>query len=98
EELGASRIPATPIQSLSEVVLDPQLVARGVLASVQTDDGASLDVVGPPFRVGGRPPARGAVRSLGADTVDVLRNAGLTDDDVAALVAAGVVTTGSGTP
>jgi len=77
----------TPVLTLDEALVDPQFVARGMVLGA---DGARA--FAPPFRIEGLPfaLARGAP-AQGEHGVEVLREAGLDPDAIAALVAAGVV-------
>jgi crotonobetainyl-CoA:carnitine CoA-transferase CaiB-like acyl-CoA transferase len=85
--LEAAAVPCSLVQSLSEVVGDPQVQARGALLPVPSSQGR-LATVHPPFRL----ESIGAARNerfpdLGADTCDVLRELGLDDADVDDLLA-----------
>jgi len=77
----------TPVLTLDEALVDPQFVARGMVLGA---DGARA--FAPPFRIEDLPfaLARGAP-AQGEHGVEVLREAGLDPDAIAALVAAGVV-------
>jgi crotonobetainyl-CoA:carnitine CoA-transferase CaiB-like acyl-CoA transferase len=73
-------IPAARVQSLGEVMTDPQVVARQ--AVVELDNG--VRVVGPPWRFGLRPervPAH-AVGDVGADTEAILQQLAAPADPV----------------
>jgi crotonobetainyl-CoA:carnitine CoA-transferase CaiB-like acyl-CoA transferase len=71
---------------------DPQLAARGLFGEVTSPwEGKALPALATPVRVdGARPPFRPAP-ALGADTDDVLRQAGFAAEEVAALRARGAV-------
>ena len=91
--LGASNVPCSPVQRLSEVVTDRQVVARGALMPVPGAEG--LHTVHSPFRLGSLPrPIDHGPPALGVHTADVLRQYGFTDPEIAELVAAGAVQDG----
>lgn len=80
-----------PVQTPAEVVRDPQVLANGGICEVDGGQGREdYRAVASPvaFRDGDEvtPPRRlGAVPALGADTADVLREAGLDEARIAAL-------------
>lgn len=96
DELATRRgIPCAPVRTAAQVLEDPYLAERGVIAPLPNLAGEELDAVtsGIPLtlsasRVGLDEPAR----ALGADTERVLREvAGCGDEDIAALRAANVI-------
>lgn len=90
--LGAAGIPCSFVQSLSEVVVDPQVVARESLLPVPGFDGALVSVHSP-FRLGGAPLRNDRFPDLAADTATVLAAAGFAPEEVDQLVAQGVIAT-----
>ena len=80
-------IPVAPVQTVREAATHPQTEALGVLQELagRTRLAEPLRVDGDRVRHASPPP------SLGEHSRDVLREAGYSDDDVDALVAAGVV-------
>lgn len=77
-------VPASLVQSLSEVVQDHQVIARGSILEVPGHDG--LYSVRSPFRFGTVPdPRNEPFPEAGEHTVDVLRQAGFSDADIDAL-------------
>lgn len=87
--LARAGVPAAAISSLSEVLADPQVVAREAVRAVP---GIDLPLVAAPWRLGSRP----AVRStrpprLGEHTESVLRELGYAGEDLDRLVADGAV-------
>lgn len=69
---------------LGEATRDPQARATGYFHEIEHPTAGRFETVAPLFRIEGRPPgARRAASPLGADAQDVLRDAGLTDDEIA---------------
>ena len=89
--LTTAGVPHGPVHDLPAVPDDPHVVARRLLATVTTPEGGSRRFVRQPLTVDGIGwgPRVGAPR-LGQHTTDVLRQAGLAQADVDALLAAGV--------
>jgi len=84
-QLGKASVPAYVIQSLSEVVADPQVQSRRAIGRL--DNG--LQVVAPPWRFGSAPttsPARAAIGEVGSDGLAILRESGLAEAEIAELV------------
>lgn len=77
----------TPVLTLDEALSDAQFVARGMAVEV-----GGMRQYAPPFRIGGSPFVPGAgAPAQGEHSAKVLREAGLREADIAALVARGVV-------
>ena len=75
------------MRTYAEVADDPQVWVNGYLADV---DGER--VVGTPIRLSDTPAVVGGPGpELGADTMDVLLDAGLTSEEIAELFASGVL-------
>ena len=90
--LGAARVPAGKVYTARDIAEDPHYRARDMLLTQTTRDGHTLEVPGIVPKLSATP---GSVRSsaprLGEDTDAVLREAGLTEEQIALLRAKGVV-------
>lgn len=85
-------VPCAPIADYGEVFTDEHLVTRGFFWDAPHPVAGAVRQVGSPMRFSRTPPHRaGAGPVLGADTRAALREAGYTEEDVDALVAAGQV-------
>jgi crotonobetainyl-CoA:carnitine CoA-transferase CaiB-like acyl-CoA transferase len=88
--LAEAEVPSSLVQSLSEVVADPHIEARGSLLPVPGVEG--LCGVRSPFRLSSVPtPANRPAPVLGSHTDDVLVELGYTEDRIAALHKVGAV-------
>jgi crotonobetainyl-CoA:carnitine CoA-transferase CaiB-like acyl-CoA transferase len=97
EEMAKASVPASIIQSLSEVVDDPQVKARHAIRTLSTDDGSPIQLVSSPWRLGsGLPRDDHLLGAVGADTEAVLREVGYSAAQIEALLLSGAV--GVGTP
>jgi len=82
-------VPSSPYRTVREAMADPQLAHRGAFATVR-DAGGAFQVLNPPFRLSGAAVQVGGFSSaLGEHTGSVLRDAGYTDDEIAAMTATG---------
>ncbi|MDD9370925.1 MAG: CoA transferase [Acidimicrobiales bacterium] len=89
DEAGAA---AAPIYTAADLLDDPQVEALGMLAPVDDPDLGPVRMPGPLFRMSETPGAvRWTGRALGADTDEVLAEAGVDDARLAALRERGVV-------
>lgn len=93
-EFNKAKIPCALVQSLSEVVKDPQVIARGALLPVP-GSADELVSVRSPFRLASVAPRNERFPDLGADTRTVLTEAGYTEEQVDALIAADAAFEGS---
>jgi formyl-CoA transferase len=90
--LGAAKVPAGKVYTARDIVEDPHYRARDMILTQQTRDGYEVDVPGIVPKLMGTPGSvRSAAPRLGEDTDAVLREIGLTADQIAALRARKVV-------
>ncbi len=83
--LKRNNVPAAAYRTVREAMDDPQIAHRNAFADVQ-DAGGSMKVLGPPFKMSASDTAPGAwVASLGEHTREVLEQAGLSTEEIAAL-------------
>ncbi|WP_298259398.1 CoA transferase [Bradyrhizobium sp.] len=84
-ELSEYGVPCSAYRTVAEAMDDPQIVHRGAVAEVE-DDGGTFKVTNLPFRMsGGRVSAGKRAPALGEHTRAVLREAGFSDDQIAAM-------------
>ena len=92
DDLGQAKVPAGKVYTAKDIVEDPHFRARDMILTQQTRDGYELEVPGVVPKLLGTP---GTVRSpapgLGDDTNGVLRDIGLTEQDIEALRGRGVI-------
>ena len=90
--LREAGIPAGPVHSLDQVFADPQVQALEMVTQVTTDAGKKLKLMRGPITVDGElPPVHSAPPALGRDSRAVLLDLGISDDELDALIEAGVV-------
>ena len=81
-----------PVAALPEVIADPQPRAMGAFAEVDHPRAGPFEILNAPFRIDGADIAvRGAAPDIGAHTHEVLREAGLSDEEIAQLAAGRVL-------
>ncbi len=92
EKMAEARVPAGKVYTAKDIHEDPHYRARDMILKQVTRDGWSLDVPGIVPKLSATP---GTVRRpaphLGGDTDAILRETGLTDEQIAALRAKGVI-------
>jgi len=92
EVLDAAGVPVGPIQTVDEVVTDPQVLARGMIGEVKHPTSGTVRTIGCPVRLTATPPqVRTAPPLLGQHTDDVLAELGVDQERLAALRASGAV-------
>jgi formyl-CoA transferase len=93
--LEAAAVPAGRIYTVADIAADPHYRARDMLQQVRLDDGSTLEVPGIVPKLSATPGAhrRNAPR-LGQDTDEVLRELGLTAEQIEGLKRRGIVAGG----
>ncbi|MFS2218118.1 CaiB/BaiF CoA transferase family protein [Telluria sp. Tellsp104] len=90
--LGAAKVPAGKVYTAKDIAEDPHYRARDMILTQQTRDGYEVEVPGIVPKLMGTPGSvRSAAPRLGEDTDAVLREIGLSEDQIAALRARKVV-------
>jgi formyl-CoA transferase len=90
--LDKASVPAGRIYTVADIAADPHYRAREMIQQVQMDDGSTLDVPGIVPKLSRTPGShrRNAPR-IGQDTDDVLREMGLSPEQIQQLKAQGIV-------
>ncbi|MFD0666688.1 CaiB/BaiF CoA transferase family protein [Ramlibacter sp. MAHUQ-53] len=90
--LDTASVPAGRIYTIADIAHDPHYAARGMLQQITLDDGDQLLVPGVVPKLSRTPGShRRNAPAVGQDTDAVLREIGLTEDQIAALQARGIV-------
>lgn len=90
--LEAAKVPCGPINDLAEVFADPQVRARGMTVAMAHPLADDLRLVASPMKFSKTPVTyRRPPPLLGENTVEVLRDLGLTAEEVASLRSSGVI-------
>ncbi|MCS0628899.1 CoA transferase [Telluria mixta] len=90
--LGAAKVPAGKVYTAKDIAEDPHYRARDMILTQQTREGYEVEVPGIVPKLMGTPGSvRSAAPRLGEDTDAVLREIGLTEDQITALRARKVV-------
>jgi crotonobetainyl-CoA:carnitine CoA-transferase CaiB-like acyl-CoA transferase len=86
-QFDAAGIPCGPINNYAEAFADPQVQSREMVVDVDHPTLGRLRMVGAPVKMSETPPrANRRAPVLGEHTREVLREAGYSDEDIAALV------------
>ncbi len=91
--MDAAQLPGGRVNSIPEVLADPQVAARGLIKTLHRQDGTTVKALGFPAQFSETPAQyRRAPPRSGQDTVAVLREVlGLADDSIAELAAKGAI-------
>jgi formyl-CoA transferase len=85
-------IPATPLYSLDELLEHPQLLATRLFQTMEHPSEGAVRYVRPPTKFARTPASvRGPAPRIGEHSCEILREAGLQDDEINALLAAKTV-------
>jgi CoA:oxalate CoA-transferase len=85
--LNENGVPSSAYRTVAEALADPQLAHRGALAEVE-DGGGTFRVMNLPFRMSEARVAAGKrAATLGEHTLAVLRESGLSEDEIAGFTA-----------
>lgn len=94
--LREADIPAAPLHTLSSILEDPHLVATGFIQTVEHPTEGLVRQIGIPSKWSESPPSvRRQAPRLGEHSVEVLREAGLDAQSIAALITSGGIRTAS---
>jgi CoA:oxalate CoA-transferase len=92
EKFRTAGIPTGPIYNYREVFDDPQVQALNMVQRLKRHDGSELPLLRGPLSINGEgSPIRKAPPALGEDTRRVLEGLGLSEEQIAGLLEAGVV-------
>ena len=82
--LNSAGVPSSAYRTVTEALNDPQIAHRGALAEVR-DGGGTFKVLNLPFRMSGALVSAGKrMATLGEHTVALMKEAGLSEQDIAA--------------
>jgi crotonobetainyl-CoA:carnitine CoA-transferase CaiB-like acyl-CoA transferase len=82
-ELNGAGVPCSAYRTVAEAMNDPQIAHRGALSEVR-DEGGTFKVLNLPFRMSGATVSAGKrMATLGEHTVALLRETGLSQDEIA---------------
>jgi formyl-CoA transferase len=93
--LDQAAVPAGRIYTVADIARDPHYQARGMIEQIRMDDGQSLSIPGIVPKLSLTPGAhRRNAPTLGQDSEAVLREIGLSSEQIAALRARGIIAGG----
>jgi crotonobetainyl-CoA:carnitine CoA-transferase CaiB-like acyl-CoA transferase len=90
--LDEAGVPVGPIQTVDQALSDPQVIARGMVAELEHPTAGHIRIVGSPIRLTRTPTSvRMAPPLLGQHTDDILRELGLSGQEIASMRESGAV-------
>ena len=93
--LDAAAVPAGRIYTIADIAADPHYAARGMLQQIRLEDGDTLTVPGIVPKLSRTPGGHQRnAPALGQDTEAVLREVGVSEEQIAALRSRGVIASG----
>jgi len=93
EQFGSAGVPCAPVNVPEEMSEDPQVVATGLMQEIDHPAFGKQKVAGPVTWMSETPPKiHGPAPYLGGNTVEVLKERGLSGEDIDALLQKGIVT------
>lgn len=87
----SGKVPVAPVYDVGQALRNPFVAERGGVADFSYPDGKKARLISNPIRLSDADLPRRAAPALGADTDDLLRGLGYTEERIAALRAAGAV-------
>jgi crotonobetainyl-CoA:carnitine CoA-transferase CaiB-like acyl-CoA transferase len=90
-ELLTGHVPCAPVNDLAAGLAEPQVAAREMIVEIEHPRRGTIREVGSPIKLSGEPMPLRPAPALGADTEELLREAGFTDAEIAELERSGVV-------
>ena len=87
----SGKVPVAPVYDVGQALENPFVAERGGVADFSYPDGKKARLISNPIRLSDADLPRRAAPALGADTDDLLRGLGYTEERIAALRAAGAV-------
>ena len=91
-DFDAAGVPAGPVHTIGEALSHPQTLARGMVVELQHPQAGTTQAIGCPIHFSATPTDTGAPAPLlGQHSREILREYGLADSEIRALVAAGAV-------
>jgi crotonobetainyl-CoA:carnitine CoA-transferase CaiB-like acyl-CoA transferase len=92
EKLTSYKLWCAPVNDYEALIRDPQVMHNGQIKTIASATGAPVTVVGHPIRYDGESPEiRTPPQPLGAQTAEIMHEAGYSDSEISDLVSNGVV-------
>jgi crotonobetainyl-CoA:carnitine CoA-transferase CaiB-like acyl-CoA transferase len=92
ERFGKEKALFSPVLSFSQVLAHPHVVESGIVQTAHHSTLGEIPQIGPPINLSDTPPRLGlAAPLLGEHTRDILGDLGMADEEIALLVADGVI-------